>query len=99
MPLDIAQAPQAAAQASLAAGPVDTLAVAAAVERFLASRGVAVKSAAAAPAAGGPACSCETAAPAPKPEITRSVVAAIAAEVVDKFLARNGKSGSGEGYS
>ena len=89
MPLDIARAPESAVAA---ASPVDAGAVAAAVERFLASRGIAK-----AAAAGGPSCACETPAPASKPEITRSVVAAIAAEVVDRFLAERGKSGNGSG--
>jgi len=91
MPLDIAKAPQAAAAA--VAGSVDSTAIAAAVERFLASRGLAAK----APAPGGPSCSCEAPAAAPKPEVTRSMVAAIAAEVVDRVLADRTKSGSGNG--
>ena len=97
MPLDINHAPQRAAAAAVD-GPVDRGAVASAVERFLASRGLAQQAApAAAPVSGGPSCACESKAPvapaaSPKQEVTRDMVAAIAAEVVDRFLSQNGRS-------
>jgi acetaldehyde dehydrogenase (acetylating) len=89
MPLDYNLAPNAPAP-SAAVGPIDRNAVVAAVERYLASRGIGV--AASAPAASGLSCGCSHPAPA-----AASVVSNVAAEVVDKFLASRSK-GSG-GYS
>jgi acyl-CoA reductase-like NAD-dependent aldehyde dehydrogenase len=84
MPLNIRQAPAGTA------GPetgIDRTAVVAAVERYLASRGAPV----APPTAGGPSCdaSCATSAPA----VASSVVPNVAAQVVDRFLARRGDTG------
>jgi acyl-CoA reductase-like NAD-dependent aldehyde dehydrogenase len=75
MPLDYNAAPSASAPAPTPGGPIDRGTVVAAVERYLASRGIAV-----AAAKGGPSCAFE---PAPAP-VTK------AAEVVDRFLARRG---------
>ncbi|HTQ15157.1 MAG TPA: aldehyde dehydrogenase family protein [Rhizomicrobium sp.] len=92
MPLDINLAPAAPSPGAPAIA-LDRGTVAAAVERFLASRG----SGAAAPAPGGPSCgSC--AAPPPAPAATSSVVPNVAAQVVDRFLARRGGDSSG-GYT
>jgi acyl-CoA reductase-like NAD-dependent aldehyde dehydrogenase len=89
MPLDINQAPAGPSGTGSAIG-IDRGAVIAAVERYLASRG-------AAPAApGGPSCNASCALPAPA--VTSSVVANVAAEVVDRFLARRGGD-SGGGYT
>jgi acetaldehyde dehydrogenase (acetylating) len=90
MPLDYHAAPMARA-AVAGVGPIDRNTVVSAVERYLASRGIAV---AAAPAAGGPSCSCETK-PAP---VAKSVIDNAAAEVVDRFLSRRGSSGSQGGF-
>jgi acetaldehyde dehydrogenase (acetylating) len=87
MPLDYDAAPYGAAAG--AAGPVDRGAIVAAVERYLASRGIAVSGQAAASA---PACGCA------KPQVKESVVAHVAAEVVDRFLARRTGGGSQGGY-
>ncbi|MCX6630591.1 MAG: hypothetical protein NTW28_23495, partial [Candidatus Solibacter sp.] len=57
-------------------GAVDRAAVVSAVERYLASRGIAVSTPAAAPS-----CGCSTAAPVPS-AVQQSVVAGVAAEVV-----------------
>jgi acetaldehyde dehydrogenase (acetylating) len=84
MPLDINQAPY--APSAPAPSAIDRDTVVAAVERYLASRGLATKAA----AATGPSCSCETTKPA--------VVPNVAASVVDKFLAKRA-SGSQGGYS
>ena len=92
MPLDYDKAPN----GPVAAGPVDRDAVVAAVERYLASRGVGgaghrPAQSSASPAGGS--CGCST--PAPK----ESTIASVAAEVVDRLLAaRGGVQGSG-GYS
>jgi acetaldehyde dehydrogenase (acetylating) len=80
MPLDYNAAPSALPGP---VGPIDRGTVVAAVERYLASRGIAVAGAT------GPSCSCE---PAAKP-VTKSVVSNVAAEVVDRFLA--GRAGPG----
>ncbi len=95
MPLDYHAAPPAPAPgAGATAGrAVDRGAVVAAVERYLAARGISV---AAAP--GGPSCACETAAQ-PAPAVQPSVVPNIASEVVDRFLARRTAAGSKEGFS
>ena len=91
MPLDYNAAPVGKAAAG-PAGPIDRGAVVAAVERYLASRGIAVAAPpAAAPASSGPSCGCEHK-PAPAP----SVIPNVAAEVVDRFLARRG-GGTGFG--
>ena len=88
MPLDYHAAPP--SPSGVPAGPVDRSAVVAAVERYLASRGIAV----AAPAPGGPSCSCDT----KGSSITPAVVANIAADVVNRFLAKRGNGGGQGGY-
>ena len=86
MPLDYNAAPSGPAVPA-GVGPIDRNTVIAAVERYLASRGIAVS--ASASAAGGPSCSCES-----KPvPVAKAVVANAAAEVVDRFLARRGGPG------
>jgi acyl-CoA reductase-like NAD-dependent aldehyde dehydrogenase len=82
MPLDYNAA--ASASAPAVDGPIDRGTVVAAVERYLASRGIP-----AAAAKGGPSCACE---PAPAP-VTKS------AEVVDRFLARRGAPEPKTGFS
>src|SRR5215831_4799501 len=82
MPLDYNAAPSGPAPGPV--GPVDRGAVVAAVERYLASRGIAV-------AGSGSSCGCSQPAPAPAPK--SSVVASVAADVVDQFLANRAKSG------
>jgi acetaldehyde dehydrogenase (acetylating) len=82
MPLDYHAAASAAAAAG-AAGPVERNTLVSAVERYLASRGIAVT----APASSGSSCGCSHPGPA------ASVVSNVAADVVDKFLAGRGKSG------
>jgi hypothetical protein len=84
MPLDYHAAPGGPAPAVV--GPIDRNAVVAAVERYLASRGIAVAS-----AASGGSCGCAHPAPASAP--VSAVVSSVAAEVVDKFLSNRGKSG------
>jgi acetaldehyde dehydrogenase (acetylating) len=86
MPLDYNAATYPAA-AGVPAGDltIDRTVVAAAVERYLASRGMAVAAPAPAKAPGGPSCSCETAKPA---------APNAAADVVDRFLARRGSGAS-----
>jgi len=92
MPLDYSKAPSGPPLTG-GAGPIDRNAVVAAVERYLASRGIAV--AAAAASNSGPSCGCST--PAPKPAAT---VNSVAADVVDRFLSRRGSgTGSSGGYS
>jgi acetaldehyde dehydrogenase (acetylating) len=92
MPLDYDAAPSAPAPGSV--GPIDRGAVVAAVERYLASRGIAV----AAPTA-SPSCSCESAGPAARSTApAQSAIGNVAAEVVDRFLARRGASGSNGGF-
>jgi hypothetical protein len=81
MPLDINAAPNGSAPGP--AGPVDRGAVAAAVERYLSSRGIAVAQSAEATAA---------------PAVKSSVVSNVATQVVDQFLRRRG-SGSTGGFS
>ena len=82
MPLDYRAAAYPAAAGAPAGATIDRSVVAAAVERYLAARGVRTK----APA--GPACSCEGEKPAPP-----ASAASVAAEVVDRFLARRGVPG------
>jgi acyl-CoA reductase-like NAD-dependent aldehyde dehydrogenase len=90
MPLDINQAP--AGPSAPAGGAIDRETVVAAVERYLASRGIATS----APAPAGPSCGCDSKhAPAPA---QASVIGNIAAEVVDRFLSKR-PSGSQGGYS
>ena len=84
MPLDYQAAPATAGTA----GPIDRNTVVAAVERYLSSRGMTVA------APGGPTCTPTCATP-----VTASVVSNVAAEVVDRFLARRGgPSESKEGF-
>ena len=86
MPLDYYAAPSGPAVPA-GVGPIDRNTVIAAVERYLASRGIAVS--ASASAAGGPACSCDS-----KPvPVAKAMVANAAAEVVDRFLSRRGGQG------
>jgi hypothetical protein len=94
MPLDYHAAPSAAPTAGVV-GPVDRGAIMAAVERYLASRGIPVTGMAA-----SSSCGCQTGATdrsltgaAPK-----GVVSNVAADVVDKFLARRGPGSQG-GFS
>ena len=84
MPLDYHAAAGAAAAAA-GAGPIDRNALVAAVERYLASRGVAV-----APSASADSCSCSHPEPASAP--AASVVSNAAAEVVDRFIAARSSS-------
>jgi acetaldehyde dehydrogenase (acetylating) len=98
MPLDINQAPSGPATGkSMAAGSggaPDRSAVAAAVERYLASRGLGGPAA----APGGPSCvsnACAT----PAAPVKQSVVANVTAEVVDRFLAGRAASETKSGYS
>jgi acetaldehyde dehydrogenase (acetylating) len=83
MPLDYHAAPN--GPSSGVVGPVDRNAVVAAVERYLASRGIAVAS-----SETGASCGCSH--PAPAAPVS-SVVSSVAADVVDKFLSGRGKSG------
>jgi len=85
MPLDYRKAPDGSSAGAGAA--IDRSEVVAAVERYLASKGLA-------PAPSGPSCGCSTPAPA-----KQSVVSNAAADVVDKFLAKRGSSGKSGGYS
>ena len=87
MPLDYNAAPS--APPAGAVGPVDRGAIVAAVERYLAARGIAVSGAASAPA--GASCGCS------QPEVKSTAVTNVAAEVVDRFLAKRA-GGSQGGY-
>ncbi len=89
MPLDINQAP---AGPPIPAGPapIDRNTVVAAVERYLASRGIAVAVSAAGGPAGGPSCASSCAAPATP--VKQGVVASVSADVVDRFLTRRAVS-------
>jgi acetaldehyde dehydrogenase (acetylating) len=91
MPLDYNMAPNVAAPSPV--GPVDRNAIVSAVERYLASRGMAVSASTSSSASSGSSCGCSHPAPA-----TASVVSNVAADVVDQFLASRSKSSSG-GYS
>src|SRR4051794_51880 len=86
MPLDYNAAPNGATAGLV--GPIDRNAVVAAVERYLASRGIAVAASGGSSTAAG-SCGCSPSAPA------ASVVSNVAASVVDKFLAARGKGGFG----
>jgi len=90
MPLDYNAATYPGA-ASTSSGDlaIDRTVVAAAVERYLASRGAAVTASAPVKAAGGPSCSCQTPKPAP---------VNVSADVVDRFIARRGASNPSGGY-
>jgi acetaldehyde dehydrogenase (acetylating) len=90
MPLEYDKAVDGSAAASAGGGPVDRAAIVAAVEKYLASRGVGVVSAA---PASGPSCGCST-----PPAAKESTIASVAAEVVDRILSGRGSQGSG-GYS
>ncbi len=87
MPLDYDKAPYGPAS-PVAAGGIDRAAVVSAVERYLASRGIAVPANSPAASPSGSSCGCST--PAPQSSVTQSSVAGIAAEVVDRFLALRG---------
>ncbi|MEO8369258.1 MAG: hypothetical protein ABI806_08665, partial [Candidatus Solibacter sp.] len=98
MPLDYDKAqdgPMPAA--SVSAGSIDRSAVVSAVERYLASRGIGVSggSPSPAPVSSAPSCGCSH----PAPAVTQSVVASVAAEVVDRFLARRGSASPSQGGS
>lgn len=79
MPLDynLAPYPPQGAMASTGAAPIDRGTVVAAVERYLASRGIAVA------AGSGPSCGCSDTPGAPS----------VSSQVVDRFLARRGPGG------
>jgi acetaldehyde dehydrogenase (acetylating) len=89
MPLDYTKAPDAVA----ASATISRSDVVNAVERYLASKGIAV-AAAAAPASSS--CGCSTPAPAP---VKQSVVSNVAAQVVDQFLSKRGGAKGSGGYS
>ncbi len=91
MPLDYDQAEYGSTAAIVnGGGAVDRAAVVSAVERYLASRGIAVSApASTASSAAAPSCGCSTPAP-QQSAVQQSVVASVAAEVVDRFLARRG---------
>ena len=87
-------------------GAIDRAAVVSAVERYLASKGIAVAAPSTAPAAAppwtpqapAPSCGCSKPAPAQpavQPSVVSSVVASVAAQVVDRFLALRGAAASG----
>ncbi|MBZ5586440.1 MAG: aldehyde dehydrogenase family protein [Acidobacteriia bacterium] len=89
MPLDYNAAPSTPG----AVGPIDRQTVVAAVERYLAARGMAVGQSAPSAQAGGP-----EGVP-PRPTVKAAAVSSIAAEVVEKLLARRGGPESGGGFS
>ena len=94
MPLDYDKAEYGSTAAIVnGGGAVDRAAVVSAVERYLASRGIAV-SPPAASTASAPSCGCSTPAP-QQSSVQQSVVASVAAEVVDRFLARRGTQPAG----
>ena len=104
MPLDYdkAQDGPTVATGSGGSGAVDRAAIVSAVERYLASRGIAAPAAPlTAPfttQAAAPSCGCSTPG-APRPAVQQSVVASVAAEVVDRFLARRGMPAGSPGGS
>jgi hypothetical protein len=102
MPLDYDKAPDIPVPAAGGGGPIDRSAVVSAVERYLASRGIAVAAPLAGSAPAAASCGCSTPAPA-QPTVQQSVVASVAAEVVDRFLAGRGTAPAGPqksgGYS
>src|SRR5262249_31301044 len=87
MPLDYTKAPVAGLPAGSAISRAD---VVSAVERYLASKGIAV----AASATSGSSCGCSTPAP-----VKSGVLSNVAAEVVDKFLSQRATSKGSGGYS
>jgi len=96
MPLDYNKAPDGSGTVN-GGGAVDRSAVVAAVEKYLASRGLGVAAGVPASASGGTSlsagsCGCST------PVTKESTIASVAAEVVDRILAGRGSQGSG-GYS
>jgi hypothetical protein len=94
MPLDYDKAQDGLVAPTATGGAIDRAAVVSAVERYLASRGMAVAQPAApsmSPAA--PSCGCSKAGAA-EPGVQQSVVASVASEVVDRFLARRAPAGS-----
>jgi acyl-CoA reductase-like NAD-dependent aldehyde dehydrogenase len=96
MPLDYNAATYPGASAPSSGGAaIDRGAVVAAVERYLAARGIAVAaSAPAAPAVSS--CGCNTGTPAPA--VKAAVVGNATADVVDRFLARRSGSAPAGGY-
>jgi acetaldehyde dehydrogenase (acetylating) len=108
MPLDYhaASYPGANGGASSGAIPIDRSVVAAAVERYLASRGIAAPapvSSASAPAShssvpawSGPSCACNTGMPSPPAAAT--VISNAAADVVDRFLSQRSGGSPAGGY-
>ena len=94
MPLDYNAATYPAAGASSGGVAIDRTVVVAAVERYLASRGMAV--AAPAPAPGGPSCSCDKEKPCQS--AAQPAASNVAADVVDRFLARRGSGTPTGGY-
>jgi len=86
MPLDYNAAPSVSARAPSDIVAIDRGTVAAAVERYLAARGMASSA-----PAGGPSCTASC-------EVKQAVLPNAAAEVVDRFLARRGGSGPKGGY-
>jgi acetaldehyde dehydrogenase (acetylating) len=95
MPLDYDKAQDGPMPAATGgSGLIDRAAVVSAVERYLASRGIAVAAPAASPAPAAPACGCAHPDPAP-PAVQQSVVASVAAQVVDRFLALHGAAPTG----
>jgi hypothetical protein len=94
MPLDYDKAQDGPVTAAGSGGAIDRAAVVSAVERYLASRGIAVAPSTTQPAAPAPSCGCSTPGP-PQPAVRQSVVASVAAEVVDRFLARRGTAPAG----
>ena len=94
MPLDYNASTYPAAAGRSGDAAIDRTVVVAAVERYLASRGMAAP--APAKAAGGPSCSCggeSSCQPTPKPAASN-----VAADVVDRFLARRGNGTPAGGY-
>jgi acetaldehyde dehydrogenase (acetylating) len=89
MPLDYNAAPYPSAGVSAGSLTVDHNTVVAAVERYLASRGISVPAPVPQKPADGHACSCSTAKPA---------TAKVSADVVDRFLARRGSGSPAGGY-
>jgi acetaldehyde dehydrogenase (acetylating) len=92
MPLDYTKVPDSFSTGA-AVGAVNRSEVVAAVERYLASKGIAFSAAA---SASGPGCGCSTPAPSP---VQQSTIGRVAAEVVDKFLSRRVNPGKSGGYS
>ena len=107
MPLDYDKAQDGPMPAATGgSGAIDRAAVVSAVERYLASKGIAVAAPSTAPAAAppwtpqapAPSCGCSKPAPAQpavQPPVVSSVVASVAAQVVDRFLALRGAAASG----